>query len=108
MNEEQLQKARDTGGEPLHIPLVMGAVVPASNLEGITEPLTFSGPILADIFLGKIKKWSDPALKELNPNVALPDKDIGVVHRSDGSGTTYVWVDYLAKVSPEWKKRVGV
>jgi phosphate transport system substrate-binding protein len=108
MNEEQLQKAKETGGEVVHIPLVMGAVVPAYNLEGVTEPLTFSGPLLADIFLGKVKKWNDKAIQDLNPGVALPDKDIGVVHRSDGSGTTYVWVDYLAKVSPEWKKRVGV
>ena len=108
MNDEQLQKARDMGGEVLHIPLAMGAVVPAYNLEGTTEPLTFTGPLLADIFLGKIKKWNDNAIRDLNPNVILPDKDIGVVHRSDGSGTTYVWVDYLAKVSPEWKKRVGV
>ncbi|MBX9578960.1 MAG: phosphate ABC transporter substrate-binding protein PstS [Gemmataceae bacterium] len=108
MNEEQLQKAKETGGEVVHIPLVMGAVVPAYNLEGVTTPLTFSGPLLADIFLGKVKKWNDKAIQDLNPGVALPDKDIGVVHRSDGSGTTYVWVDYLAKVSPEWKQRVGV
>src|SRR5437762_9823031 len=108
MNDEQLQKARDTGGEVVHIPLAMGAVVPAYNLEGTTEPLTFTGPLLADIFLGKIKKWNDNAIRNLNPNVILPDKDIGVVHRSDGSGTTYVWVDYLAKVSPEWKDKVGV
>jgi phosphate ABC transporter phosphate-binding protein len=108
MNEEQLQKAKDTGGEVVHIPLVMGAVVPAYNLEGVTEPLVFTGPLLADIFLGKVKKWNDKAIQDLNPGVALPDRDIGVVHRSDGSGTTYVWVDYLAKVSPEWSKRVGV
>jgi phosphate transport system substrate-binding protein len=108
MNDEQLQKAKDIGGEVVHIPLAMGAVVPAYNLEGVTEPLTFTGPLLADIFLGKIKKWNDNAIRDQNPNVILPDKDIGVVHRSDGSGTTYVWVDYLAKVSPEWKKKVGV
>ena len=84
------------------------SVVPAYNLEGLSEPLTFTGPVLADIFLGKIKKWNDPAIQELNANAKLPEKDIGVVHRSDGSGTTYVWVDYLAKVSPEWKKKVGV
>src|SRR6185312_7026832 len=89
-------------------PLVMGAVVPTYYLDEAKEPLKFSGPALADIFLGKIKKWNDPALQELNPGVSLPDKDIVVVHRSDGSGTTYIWVDYLAKVSPEWKKRVGV
>jgi phosphate ABC transporter phosphate-binding protein len=108
MTDEQLQKAKETGGDVVHIPLVMGAVVPAYNLEGIAESLTFSGPVLADIYLGKIKKWNDQALQELNPDVKLPDKDIGVVHRSDGSGTTYIWVDYLAKVSPEWKKKVGV
>ncbi len=108
MNEEQLEKARETGGEVVHIPLAMGAVVPIYNLEGVKQPLRFSGSVLADIFLGKIKKWNDPALKHLNPEVALPDKEITVVHRSDGSGTTYVWVDYLAKVSPEWKKKVGV
>ncbi len=108
MNEEQLQKARETGGEVLHIPLVMGAVVPAYNLEEVKEPLVFNGPLLADIFLGKIKKWDDKAIRDLNPGVKLPPKDIGVVHRSDGSGTTYVWVDYLSKVSPEWKKKVGV
>jgi phosphate ABC transporter phosphate-binding protein len=108
MNEEQLHKAKETGGDVLHIPVVMGAVVPAYNLEEVSQPLLFSGPLLADIFLGKIKKWNDKAIQELNSGVTLPDKDIGVVHRSDGSGTTYVWVDYLAKVSPEWKKKVGV
>ena len=86
----------------------MGAVVPAYNLKDVKEPLKFCGPVLADIFLGKIKKWNDKAIKELNPDVELPDKDIVVVHRSDGSGTTYIWVDYLAKVSPEWKEKVGV
>ena len=108
MNPEQLQKAKQTGGEVIHVPLVMGAVVPAYNLEEVTGPLTFTGPVLADIFLGKIKKWNDPALRELNPRASLPNKEIAVVHRSDGSGTTYIWVDYLSKVSPEWKKRVGV
>ncbi len=108
MNDEQLKKAKETGGEVVHIPLVMGAVVPAYNLEEVKEPLVFSGPVLADIFLGKIKKWDDKAIQDLNPGVKLPAKDIGVVHRSDGSGTTYIWVDYLSKVSPEWKKKVGV
>jgi phosphate transport system substrate-binding protein len=108
MNEAQLKQARETGGEVVHIPLAMGAVVPIYNLSGVKGPLTFSGPVLADIYLGKIKKWNDPALKGLNPQAALPDKEITVVHRSDGSGTTYVWVDYLAKVSPEWKQKVGV
>jgi phosphate transport system substrate-binding protein len=108
MNDEQLQKARETGGEVIHVPLAMGAVVPAYNLEGVDEPLTFTGTVLADIFLGKIKKWNDNAIRDLNPNIILPNKDIGVVHRSDGSGTTYVWVDYLSKVSPAWKQKVGV
>ena len=107
MNEEQLKKAKEVGGDVFHIPLVMGAVVPAYNLEEVKEPLVFSGPVLADIFLGKIKKWDDKAIQDLNPGVQLPSKDIGVVHRSDGSGTTYIWVDYLSKVSPEWKKKVG-
>ncbi len=83
-------------------------MVPTYNLEGVPEPLKFTGPVLADIYLGKITKWNDKPLKGLNPDAALPDKEIVVVHRSDGSGTTYVWVDYLAKVSPEWKKTAGV
>jgi phosphate transport system substrate-binding protein len=108
LNEEQLKKARETGGEAVHIPLVMGAVVPAYNLAEASEPLQFTGPVLADIFLGKIKRWNDAPLKELNPGVNLPDQEIAVVHRSDGSGTTHIWVDYLSKVSPEWKSKVGV
>jgi phosphate ABC transporter phosphate-binding protein len=108
MNEEQLQKCRDQGSEAVHVPLVMGAVVPTYNLDEVMQPLRFSGPVLADIYLGKIKKWNDPALKDLNPGAALPDKEIVVIHRSDGSGTTYIWVDYLSKVSPEWKQKVGV
>jgi phosphate transport system substrate-binding protein len=108
MNEEQLQKARETGGEVVHIPLAMGGVVPTYSLEEVAEPLRFSGPVLADIFMGKVKKWNDPALRTLNPNANLPDKDIVIVHRSEGSGTTYIWADYLSKVSPEWKEKVGV
>jgi len=108
MNEEQLKKCRDNGAEALHIPLVMGAVVPVYNLPDVKEKLRFSGPVLADIYLGTIKRWNDRALRDLNPGVDLPDRPIQVVHRSDGSGTTYVWVDYLAKVSPAWNKDVGV
>jgi phosphate ABC transporter phosphate-binding protein len=108
MNEEQFETAKKNGGEVLHIPLVMGAVVAAYNLDEVKEPLVFSGPVLADIYLGKIAKWNDEALKKLNPSAALPDKSISVVHRSEGSGTTYIWVDYLSKVSPEWKQKVGV
>ena len=108
MNDEQLHQARQSGGEVVHIPLVLGAIVPAYNLPDLKQSLRFSGPALADIFLGKIHRWDDAVLRDLNPGVALPDKEITVIHRSDGGGTTYVWVDYLAKVSPEWKRYVGV
>ena len=94
-------------GKILHVPTVLGAVVPAYNLKGI-EDLKLSGPVLADIFLGKITRWTDAQVAKLNPGVALPDAPITVVHRSDGSGTTYCFVDYLSKVSPEWKKMVGL
>ncbi len=108
MNDDQLAKARGLGGEVIHVPLVMGGVVPAYNLKGSKEPLHFTGPVLADIFLGKIKKWNDPRIRDLNKSAELPDQEIGVVHRSDGSGTTYIFADYLSKVSPEWKNQVGV
>ncbi len=89
-------------------PMVIGGVVPVFNLEGIAPGgLRFTGPLLADMYLGKIKKWSDPAIAAVNPGVKLPDMDITVVHRSDGSGTTFNWVNYLSKVSPEWKSKVG-
>jgi phosphate transport system substrate-binding protein len=104
MNDEQL------AGAPrpvLHFPTVVGSVVPAYNLSGVTAELKFTGPILADIFLGKITKWNDPALIAVNAGVDLPDRAITVVHRSDGSGTTFVWVDYLSKVSAEWREKVG-
>jgi phosphate transport system substrate-binding protein len=105
MTEEQILAAP---GKILHLPTVLGADVPVYNLPGVTAELKFSGILLADIFLGKVTKWNDAALVKLNPGVKLPGTDITVVHRSDGSGTTYIWVDYLAKASPEWKKRVGV
>jgi len=82
--------------------------VPVYYSEGLTAELKFTGPALADIFLGKITRWNDPAIAKLNPGVNLPAADITVVHRSDGSGTTYIFADYLGKVSPEWKKRVGI
>jgi phosphate transport system substrate-binding protein len=104
MTDEQLKAAP---GPVLHFPAVLGAVVPVFNVQGV-EDLKFSGPVLADIYLGKIKKWNDPALAKLNPGAKLPATDIAVVHRSDGSGTTFIWVDYLAKVSPEFKTKVGV
>ncbi len=104
MTEEQLKAAPS---KILHFPTVLGADVPVYNLPGVSE-LKFSGALLADIFLGKITRWNDPALARINPGVTLPASEITVVHRSDGSGTTYIWVDYLSKVSPEWKEKVGV
>ena len=89
-------------------PLVIGGVVPVVNLQGIAPgQLKFTGPLLADIYLGKIKKWNDPAIATVNPGVTLPDQNITVVHRSDGSGTTFNWVNYLSKVSPDWKAKIG-
>ncbi len=89
-------------------PLVIGGVVPVVNIEGIgPAQLRFTGTVLADIFLGKIRNWDDPGLKALNPNVALPAAPITVVHRTDGSGTTFNFANYLSKVSPEWKEKVG-
>ncbi len=104
MTDEQISKLKV---HPLHFPTVMGAVVPTYNVPGVREDLKFSGETLAGIFLGTIKKWNDPALAKDNPGVKLPNDDIVVVHRSDGSGTTFVWMDYLSKVSPEWKSKVG-
>jgi phosphate transport system substrate-binding protein len=105
MTQEQLLAAP---GKVLHFPTVLGADVPVYNLPEVTASLNFSGPVLADIFLGKIAKWNDPAIAKDNPGVTLPASDITVVHRADGSGTSYIWCDYLAKVSPEWKSKVGV
>ena len=105
MTNEQLQQAP---GKILHFPTVLGAVVPVYNIPNVTAALKFSGPVLADIFLGKITKWNDPQISKLNAGVNLPATDITVVHRSDGSGTTYIWVDYLSKVAPEFLKKVGV
>ncbi len=95
------------GGNVLHIPTVLGAVVPTYNLPGLGAPLRFTPALLVDIFLGKLTRWNDPRLAAANPGVTLPAMDILIVHRSDGSGTTFVWTDYLAKVSPEWLQRVG-
>jgi len=94
-------------GKIMHFPTVLGAVVPVFNVNGVND-LKFTGMLLADIFLGKITKWNDPAIAKVNPGVNLPNLDITVAHRSDGSGTTYIFMDYLGKVSPEWKKKVGV
>jgi phosphate ABC transporter phosphate-binding protein len=104
MTEEQLRLAVKRGGEVLHIPLVMGAIVPAYNLKGIDEPIRFSGDVLARIFLGEIKKWNHPDLQNLNKGVALPNLDIAVVYRTEGSGTTFIFTRYLQKVSTAWQK----
>jgi phosphate transport system permease protein/phosphate transport system substrate-binding protein len=101
------QEAQKAPGA-VHIPVTIGSVVAAYNLPSLpNKGLKLTGPILADIFLGKIKKWNDPQIQSINPGVALPSADIVVVHRSDGSGTTYVWTDYLSKVSPSWNSTVG-
>ena len=91
----------------LHVPVVLGAVVPAYSLPGVSDDLRFTPEILAGVYLGKITRWNDRALARANPNVKLPDHAISVLFRTDSSGTTYVWTDYLSKVSGEWKARVG-
>ena len=103
MTDEQLKKAPS---ELLHIPTVLGAVVATYNIPG-SPKLNFTGEVLADIFLGKITKWNDERIAALNPGVSLPTDPLIVVHRSDGSGTTYIWVDFLSKVSKEWEQKVG-
>ncbi|HXO86200.1 MAG TPA: phosphate ABC transporter substrate-binding protein PstS [Gemmatimonadales bacterium] len=95
------------GGNVLHIPTVLGAVVAAYNLEGVAQPVKLTPDVLADIFLGKVTKWNDARIASVNAGVTLPNQDIIVVHRSDGSGTSFVWTDYLSKVSPEWLQKVG-
>jgi phosphate transport system substrate-binding protein len=108
MTDEQLKAAK--GGTVLHIPMALGAVVPTYNIPELQgkAPLKFTEETLPGIYLGQIKKWNDPKLVADNPDLANVNKDIIVVRRSDGSGTTYIWVDYLASVSPEWKSKVGV
>ena len=95
------------GGNVLHIPTVLGAVVPIYNIPGVTQQLKFTADVLAGIFLGQITNWNDSRIAAVNPGVTLPNQDLVVVHRSDGSGTTYIWTDYLSKVSPDWLRRVG-
>jgi len=104
MTDEQLAQAKT---KILHIPTVLGADVPAYNIPGVTEELKFTPELLANIFLGKITSWNDAALGKANPGVNLPNQPIIVIHRSDGSGTTYIFTDYLSKVSPDWKNQVG-
>jgi phosphate transport system substrate-binding protein len=104
MSDEQLAQAKI---KILHIPTVLGAVVPAYNVSGLSGELRFSPETIANICLGKINNWNDKAIAEDNPGIKLPDRPIVLVHRSDGSGTNYIFTDYLSKVSPEWKQRVG-
>jgi phosphate transport system substrate-binding protein len=104
MTDEQLSQYK---GKILHIPTVLGAVVPAYNIPGIKQELKFTPELLSGIFLGKVNNWNDPAIAKANPGVKFPNQSIVVVHRSDGSGTTYIFTDYLAKVSPEWNSTVG-
>src|SRR5437870_3722890 len=105
MTNDQIVAA---GFRILHVPTVLGGVVPVYNITGVSAELRFPAAVLADIFLGKITKWNDPAIRNVNPGINLPGDDITVVHRSDGSGTSYIFCDFLAKVSPEWKQKVGV
>ena len=105
MNDEQIKAVN---GNVLHVPTVLGAVVVTYNLPEVAgAPLRFDGATLADVFLGRLTKWNDTRLAALNPGAKLPAKDIIVVHRSDGSGTSFIFTDYLAKVSPNWKQKVG-
>ena len=104
MTDEQLSQAKV---KVLHFPTVLGADVPTYNLPGVNAELNFTQPALAGIFLGTITKWNDPAIAKANPGVNLPGNDIVVVHRSDGSGTTYIWTDFLSRISDDWKKKVG-
>jgi phosphate transport system substrate-binding protein len=104
MTDKQLQ---DSKVKILNLPTVLGAVVPAYNIPGVTGEVKFTPDALAGIFMGKISRWNDKALTSVNPDITFPDKEIIVAHRSDGSGTTFIWSDYLSKVSPEWKSSVG-
>jgi phosphate transport system substrate-binding protein len=106
-NIELKEYGAKRGMEILHFPTVLGAVVPAYNVPEAVAELNFAPKTLADIFLGRIKKWNDPELAKTNPDAKLPNREITVVFRSDASGTTYIWTDYLAKVSEEWDKEVG-
>jgi phosphate ABC transporter phosphate-binding protein len=108
LSDQELKAAETLGGTVVHVPVAMGAVAPIYNLPEVKERLRFSGPVLAGIFAGSIHHWNAPELQVLNPKIALPDQEIAVVHRLDSSGTTYVWTEYLAKVSPEWKEKIGV
>jgi len=108
MNDEQIKAYRAKNGTGiLHFPTVLGAAVPTYNVPGVSASLNFTPEALAGIFLGRISKWNDPAIANANKGVSLPANDIVVIHRSDGSGTTYIWTDYLSKISSDWKDKVS-
>ncbi len=107
LNDEQIAAAEKAHGPVVHLPEAMGAVAVTYNVPGVSATLKFTGEVIANIFLGHITKWDDSAIKALNPGVNLPDRPIIVVHRADGSGDTYIFVDYLCKVSSEWNSKVG-
>jgi len=108
MTDDQLKAAEaKLKTKVLNIPTVLGAVVPAYNIPGVSGEVKFTPEILAGIFLGRISNWNDPAIAKVNPDLKFPNQDIVVVHRSDGSGTTFIWTDYLSKISPDWKSQVG-
>ncbi len=108
MTDEQLKDAQTKlKTKVFNIPTVLGADVPAYNIPGVTGEVKFTPDVLAGIFLGKITNWSDPAIAKANPDIKFPNQEIFVVHRSDGSGTTFIWTDYLSKISPDWKTQVG-
>jgi phosphate transport system permease protein/phosphate transport system substrate-binding protein len=104
LTQEEMQGLPST---PVHIPETIGSVVAAYNIPGVDKGLKLTGPVLADIFAGKIARWDDPRIVELNAGIALPSADIITVHRSDGSGTTFIWTSYLSQVSPEWNQTIG-
>jgi len=104
MTDEQLAQSKV---KLLHVPTVLGAVVPAYNIPGVSGEVKFTPDILAGIFLGKITNWSDASIAKVNPDIKFPSQAITVAHRSDGSGTTYIWTDYLSKISPDWRDTVG-
>jgi phosphate transport system substrate-binding protein len=106
MNKKEVDGAMKEGGEVIHVPITMGAVAIVYNLPGV-ENLKLSGPVVADIYMGKIRKWNDKAIADLNPGVNLPEKEIVPIHRAEGSGTSFIFSDYLSKVSPEFAKNVG-
>jgi phosphate transport system substrate-binding protein len=107
LKKEEIEKAMAEGGDVTHVPLVLGAIVPAYNLPSLKEPLNFDGEVLAGIFMGKITKWNDQAIAALNKDTKLPDLPIAVVHRADGSGSTFIFSSYLTLTSDAWKQERG-